>query len=52
MNRKQQYTRPDIQVVAIDTMSLMAGSGSDRETLPVGSGEPPTPDGDGNIYGD
>ena len=52
MKKKTLYIRPDIQVVAMDTANIMAGSGGDRETLPMGGSKEPEPGEDGYLYGE
>ena len=48
---KKKYHKPQINVIAIDAVGIMAGS----ETIPIGrhgSGNEPEPDNDGFIYGE
>ncbi|WP_308228767.1 hypothetical protein [uncultured Prevotella sp.] len=49
---KKKYHKPQINVIAIDAVGIMAGS---TETIPIGrpgSGNDPEPDEDGFIYGE
>ena len=53
MNKKE-YIQPRLRMLKIDSTSLLCGSGGDGETLSggtSGSGKP-TPDENGNIYGE
>ena len=48
---KKEYKKPQINVIAIDAVGIMAGS----ETIPMGrlgSGNDPEPEEDGYIYAD
>lgn len=48
---KKEYKKPQINVIAIDTVGIMAGS----ETIPIGrlgSENEPEPGDDGFIYGE